>query len=612
MQAGANQQLPILVTDTGIVEFHMVAMLPPGDPLDTTIAIDGRGLLAQEDLEADQLAALGGLTVALEGEEIVQLTATQAQGVEAMLRVILHRQHIAHDEVYLARLLVDHLDKILQVLAPLGSHQSAGTQIDRRDRRCDAKRLRHLGFQLGDGGKVIPLNRNHIDRQRVDDTEELFVHGGYPLLSWTVSHYYPVSYFLGNGRSLKTGLFQPLALAIGLRYAGSRRSNRFVSFISLFSTFGIAIGVAALMVVISVMNGFEGQLKGRILGVIPQVVVTGSEGRLVPPAGLADTLSALPHVQAVAPMLATEGMLQSPGELTGVSVQGIDPKRWPADDLLHRQMQTGTLDTLTSGSYHIVLGQGVARTLGVSLGDQVRLLLTEGSRYTPFGRVPAQRLFTVSGIFGVGADVDNQIALINLSDAKRLLRLPAEEVGGLRLWLDDAFAVDSVVSQPLPEKLIWQDWRRERGELFQAVAMEKRMMGLMLVLIIAVATFNILSALVMVVGDKESEVAILRTMGMTESAVVRIFMVLGASSGVVGALAGGLAGLALTLGLNPLLSAIGLNLYMAAGGAGLPVIVEPLQVAVILLGAVLLSFSATLYPAARAARVRPAQALRYE
>ncbi|KUE79936.1 transporter [Aeromonas schubertii] len=411
---------------------------------------------------------------------------------------------------------------------------------------------------------------------------------------------------------MKTGLFQPLALAIGLRYAGSRRSNRFVSFISLFSTFGIAIGVAALMVVISVMNGFEGQLKGRILGVIPQVVVTGSEGRLVPPAGLADTLSALPHVQAVAPMLATEGMLQSPGELTGVSVQGIDPKRWPADDLLHRQMQTGTLDTLTPGSYHIVLGQGVARTLGVSLGDQVRLLLTEGSRYTPFGRVPAQRLFTVSGIFGVGADVDNQIALINLSDAKRLLRLPAEEVGGLRLWLDDAFAVDSVVSQPLPEKLAWQDWRRERGELFQAVAMEKRMMGLMLVLIIAVATFNILSALVMVVGDKESEVAILRTMGMTESAVVHIFMVLGASSGVVGALAGGLAGLALTLGLNPLLSAIGLNLYMAAGGAGLPVIVEPLQVAVILLGAVLLSFSATLYPAARAARVRPAQALRYE
>ncbi|MDO2947855.1 lipoprotein-releasing ABC transporter permease subunit [Aeromonas simiae] len=411
---------------------------------------------------------------------------------------------------------------------------------------------------------------------------------------------------------MKTGLFQPLALAIGLRYAGSRRSNRFVSFISLFSTFGIAIGVAALMVVISVMNGFEGQLKGRILGVIPHVVVTGPGDRLVPPADLAAELATRPHVLAVAPMLATEGMLQSPGQLTGVSVQGIDPARWPAGDLLHQQMQDGALDTLVPGSYRIVLGQGIARTLAVSVGDQVRLILTEGSRYTPLGRVPAQRIFTVSGIFGVGADVDNQIALVNLNDAKRLLRLPADEVGGLRLWLDDAFAVDQVVASPLPDGLNWQDWRRERGELFQAVAMEKRMMGLMLVLIIAVATFNILSALVMVVSDKEGEVAILRTMGMTESAVVRIFMVLGASSGVIGAIVGGLAGLVLTFGLNPLLDAIGLNLYMAAGGGGLPVIVEPLQVVIILLGAVLLSFSATLYPAFRAARVRPAQALRYE
>lgn len=411
---------------------------------------------------------------------------------------------------------------------------------------------------------------------------------------------------------MKTGLFQPLALAIGLRYAGSRRSNRFVSFISLFSTFGIAIGVAALIVVISVMNGFEGQLKGRILGVIPQVIVTDAHSRLAPDPQLVERLSALPHVQAVAPMLATEGMLQSPGQLTGVAVQGIDPAHWPSDDLLHRQMLVGDLAGLQAGAYRIVLGQGIARNLGVGVGDQVRLMLTEGSRYTPFGRIPAQRLFTVSGIFGVGADVDNQIALVHLADAQRLLRLPAAQVGGLRLWLDDAFAVDDVVSQPLPEGLVWQDWRRERGELFQAVAMEKRMMGLMLVLIIAVATFNILSALVMVVSDKESEVAILRTMGMTESAVVRIFMVLGASSGMIGAIAGAAVGLLLTYGINPMLNAIGLNLYMAAGGSGLPVIVSPLQVVVILLGAVLLSFSATLYPAARAARVRPAQALRYE
>ncbi|WP_244062235.1 lipoprotein-releasing ABC transporter permease subunit, partial [Aeromonas caviae] len=350
---------------------------------------------------------------------------------------------------------------------------------------------------------------------------------------------------------MKTGLFQPLSLAIGLRYAGSRRSNRFVSFISLFSTFGIAIGVAALMVVISVMNGFEGQLKGRILGVIPHVVVTNQAGRIeAEPEGLPD-LARLPHVVATAPMLDSEGMLQSPGQLTGVSVQGIDPARWPKDDILHAQMLGGRLDSLQAGEYHIVLGQGVASRLKVSIGDQVRLILTEGTRFTPFGRVPAQRLFTVSGIFGVGADVDSQVALIALGDAQRMLRLPADKVGGIRLWLDDPFAADEVVKTALPDGLEWQDWRRERGELFQAVAMEKRMMGLMLVLIIAVATFNILSALVMVVTDKEGEVAILRTMGMSESGIVKIFMVLGASSGVIGALFGGLAGLALCFGLNP-------------------------------------------------------------
>lgn len=403
-----------------------------------------------------------------------------------------------------------------------------------------------------------------------------------------------------------------MSLAIGLRYAGSRRSNRFVSFISLFSTFGIAIGVAALMVVISVMNGFEGQLKGRILGVIPHVVVTNSAGRIeTAPEGLPD-LARLPHVVAHAPMLDSEGMLQSPGQLTGVSVQGIDPALWPKDDILHAQMLAGQLSSLQRGEYHIVLGQGVANRLKVSLGDQVRLILTEGTRFTPFGRVPAQRLFTVSGIFGVGADVDSQVALIALGDAQRMLRLPDDTVGGIRLWLDDPFAADEVIKTALPDGLEWQDWRRERGELFQAVAMEKRMMGLMLVLIIAVATFNILSALVMVVTDKEGEVAILRTMGMSESGIVKIFMVLGASSGVIGALFGGLAGLGLSLGLNPLLNAVGLNLYMAAGGSGLPVIVEPAQVITILLGAVLLSFSATLYPAARAARVKPAEALRHE
>jgi ABC-type lipoprotein release transport system permease subunit len=218
---------------------------------------------------------------------------------------------------------------------------------------------------------------------------------------------------------------------------------------------------------------------------------------------------------------------------------------------------------------------------------------------------------------GILCGFSNKISQLTEPFVEFFRYLPAPAFGALAvaiLGINDAPKIAIIVIGTLFQQIliIANTTRMVDRELFQAVAMEKRMMGLMLVLIIAVATFNILSALVMVVTDKEGEVAILRTMGMSESGIVKIFMVLGASSGVIGALFGGLAGLALCFGLNPLLNALGLNLYMAAGGSGLPVIVEPAQVMTILLGAVLLSFSATLYPASRAARVKPAEALRYE
>ncbi|MGL5948702.1 MAG: lipoprotein-releasing ABC transporter permease subunit [Aeromonas sp.] len=410
---------------------------------------------------------------------------------------------------------------------------------------------------------------------------------------------------------MKTGLFHPLSLAIGLRYAGAKRQDRFVSFISLFSTVGIALGVAALMVVLSVMNGFEGQLKGRILGVVPHLLLTGSAQRLDSQQVTLD-LRQLPHYVAHAPLLQTEGMLQSASQLRAVQVQGIDADLWPAGDVLRQHFLAGDLNSLRQARYQVVLGQGLAAALNVGVGDTLRLTLTEGTRFTPFGRVPAQRVFTVSGIFALGADVDNQVALIALTDGQRLLRWPSTQFSGLRVWLDDPFAVDAALSTELPAGLQWQDWRRERGELFQAVAMEKRLMGLMLMLIIAVASFNILSALVMVVSDKAREIAILRTMGLGEGAIVQIFLVLGAASGVLGSALGAALGLALCVGLNPLLSGLGLNLYLAAGGAGLPVVLLPAQLALIALGAVALSFSATLYPAWRAARLNPAEALRHE
>ncbi|MCD8548676.1 MAG: lipoprotein-releasing ABC transporter permease subunit [Aeromonadaceae bacterium] len=407
-------------------------------------------------------------------------------------------------------------------------------------------------------------------------------------------------------------IFQPLSLAIGLRYAGARGEDRFASFVSLFSTFGIAIGVAALIVVSSVMNGFEGQLKGRILGVIPHAVLSDADGRLSHWQALAETLPKQPHELARAPLIRGEVMAQSPGQLTAISLMGIDPAAFPAADRLAQQLGPELLAKLTPGSFNIIVGSGIARRLTLLPGDPVRLLSGEGSRFTPLGRVPSQRLFTLVGSFEVRADVDEQVALVHLEDARRLLRYGPEQVSGLRLWLDDAFAVSQIQPDQLPDGLVLHDWRAERGELFRAVAMEKHLMSLMLVLIIMVAAFNILSALVMVVLDKQGEVAILRTMGLETGAVLRIFMVQGAWSGIMGGLFGTLLGCLLAAYLNQALALLGLNLYMAAGGQGLPVVMLPGQIALISLGGLLISFLATLYPAYRAAAIRPAEALRYE
>ena len=411
---------------------------------------------------------------------------------------------------------------------------------------------------------------------------------------------------------MKSLIFQPISLAIGLRYAGARGDNRFASFISIFSTFGIAIGVMALIVVSSVMNGFEAQLKDRILGVVPHGVVTTSSGQLSDWQQYETVVTKLPHVQAAAPFITTEGMVQSPGNLAPIVVQGINPQNYPKEDLLRQTLGDVTLAKLLPGKFNIILGGALAQKLGVMPGDMVRVLVSEGSRFTSMGRVPSQRLFHVVGLFDVGSPVDDQIALMHLDDARRLLRYPEQNVTGWRVWLDDAFQTEDIAKASLPSSLIFQDWRVERGELFRAVAMEKHIMSLMLVLIILVAAFNILSSLVMVVLDKQGEVAILRTMGMQSKTVMKIFMVQGIWSGVLGGLFGVVGGVLLTNYLNPVLKVLGLNLYMDAGGGGLPVEMQIPQVLLIAVGALLMSFMATLYPAYRAAHIRPAEALRYE
>ncbi len=408
------------------------------------------------------------------------------------------------------------------------------------------------------------------------------------------------------------GMFHPVSAYIGLRYLKGRSGDKFSRFVSYMSTAGISIGVLSLVTVLSVMNGFEGQLKQKILGVLPQAVISQAEDKTPMSATPPAFLHNIPHVEDISPIVRSEAIIQSPSKLSAGLMVGIEPRE---QDPIAKRMMMGQVSQLTPGSYHVFLGHTLARTLKVNVGSKVRLMVTNASQFTPLGRIPSQRNFTVAGIFNTGSDVDGMLMVTNIEDAGRLLRYSKNSISGWRLFFDDPFVVADLSQQVsenklLPEKWYWSDWRDQRGELFQAVRMEKNMMGLMLGLIIAVAAFNIISALIMVVMEKQSEVAILKTQGMSNHQILAIFMVQGASSGVIGALVGGLLGTLLAANLNNVMDALGLSLF--APGTELPVVIEPLQIVVVIILAIGLSLLATLFPSYRAASVKPAEALRYE
>lgn len=398
-------------------------------------------------------------------------------------------------------------------------------------------------------------------------------------------------------------MFHPLPVFIGIRYLRGRSGDKFGRFVSYMSTAGITIGVMALVTVLSVMNGFEGQLKHRILGVIPQAIVVGDAQH----APDVNTLASLEGVTDTAPIVSTDAVVQSAksisaGRLLGIDAGGHEPIR--------EFMVRGDFNSLKPGSYNLVLGRKTAKELDVSVGDKVRVMITSASQFTPVGRIPSQRNFTVTGIYDTATDVDAQLMFANLNDVGRLMRLPRTQPADLRLFVAEPFDVPEL--QKIAESMgyEWSDWRVLRGELFQAVKMEKNMMGLMLSLIILVAAFNIISALIMVVMEKQSEVAILKTQGMHHKSIVALFVVQGASSGVIGALLGGIAGSFLALNINEIMAA--LNLSLLGGGMLLPVVLKPAQVVSVIIGAIALSLLATLFPSLKAASVRPAEALRYE
>ena len=379
-----------------------------------------------------------------------------------------------------------------------------------------------------------------------------------------------------------------LSVQIGLRYAGAFGANRFASFVSLFSAIGIMLGVAALIIVTSVMGGLENRLKNSILSVVPHAVIESSVGPVREDSSLLGKISSAPLVRAAAPYTRGEAVIAGAGGVTGAELSGIDPESYPKNDLLYRYL---------------------SRYEPGCLADWKEIISPDGARYTMAGLVPSSRLFTVVCTFQIGSDVDRSTAILRMSDAGRLMRLPAGTFSGYRVWLDDPFDV-SGFSPKLPEGYRVSDWRTEKGELFSAVSTEKRMMTVMLFLIIFVAAFNILSSLIMMVMDKRTEIAILRTMGFRPSDVMLAFMTEGAVAGVAGALIGTLIGTACAFHINPIMEVLGLSSLVRI--SSLPVSVSAGTVVLTALGAVCLSLLSTLYPSYRASRVMPAEVLRYE
>ncbi len=402
-------------------------------------------------------------------------------------------------------------------------------------------------------------------------------------------------------------MYHPISLFIGLRYLRGRSGDRFSRFVSYMSTAGITIGVMSLVTVLSVMNGFEAQLKERILGVLPHAVISQHDGKTPVTDSAPEFIQSISTAAKPEPVVRGEAVVQSSAQLNAGYLIGIEPTK---RDPIANHLIAGRLSSLQAGEYQVLLGHSLARSLKVTIGDKVRLMVTNATQFTPIGRIPSQRNFTVAGIFNTGSDVDGQLMIVNMTDAARLMHLPKDTVSGWRVFFSDPFMVTQYANKPMPEGWQWSDWRAQRGELFQAVKMEKNMMGLMLGLIVGVAAFNIISALIMVVMEKQSEVAILKTQGMTQSQVMTIFMVQGASSGVIGSIVGGLAGVTLSLYLNTILDFAGVALF--SFGGSLPILINSSQILLVVVLAIALSLAATIYPSYRASSVKPAEALRYE
>lgn len=413
------------------------------------------------------------------------------------------------------------------------------------------------------------------------------------------------------------------ALFIGRRYASLRSRNLLVGFISLLSVLGLALGVAILITVLAVMNGFDRELRERILGVVPHLTVTAARNEALRNEAewqpLVESILATPGVGKVAPWLQLQGMLLANGRSKGVLLNGVDPVQEENVSIISRFMQEGSLATLESGSYRIAIGAALASNLGIGVGDSVALVSTMVP-ISPLGEFPRQKAFIVGAIFSVGSALDSNLALVHLEDAQRLYRL-GDHIHGYRVQTDDlfgVFALSETLRQTLPGGLSFTDWTWSYGSIYENIRISKTLVGLLLSLLVAVAAFNVIVSLMMVVRDKQGDIAILRTMGASLGTIRRIFLVQGFIIGLIGTLAGLLLGTGMTLVAGDVVAGLEQVLGMELLSADIyPVNYLPteLRMSDILLVcslALLLSLLATLYPSARAARVRPAEILRHE
>ncbi len=415
-------------------------------------------------------------------------------------------------------------------------------------------------------------------------------------------------------------MFKPYELFVGLRYTRAKRRNHFISFISLSSMLGIALGVTALITVLSVMNGFEKELRQRILGMVSHATISSYDGRLSEWRVLERMAKEHPNVIGVAPYVHAEGMLVHGQQVNGTLIRGVVPELEPQVSDVGDKMVVGSLQELKPGEFGIILGKDLARILGLLVGDKVTLVAPQAN-VTPAGILPRLKRFTVVGIFEVGMyEYDSALALVHTSDAAKLFQL-GDAMTGLRLKLDDMYVAPQVtyeLAQQLPGKYLVSDWTRQHANFFRAIRIEKTVMFSILLLIVAVAAFNIVSTMVMVVTDKVADIAILRTLGATPTSIMGIFMVQGTVIGLVGTLLGLIGGVSLALNVDTIVPAIeqafGIQFLSAEVYyiSELPSELQWSDVIKITLVSFAISLLATIYPAWRASRTQPAEALRYE